>query len=100
MPWLKGLLVASLLFTSATAAAAASPSLARQALDSKLDEPEVVQRPRLRLEVGSGPDLQEQLIGLLPGETLEDVARTLASRKVELKLSSERAVLVVRLPLG
>lgn len=97
MPWPMGLLVAALLFTPASAAAAASPSLARQALDSRLDEPAVEDRPQLRDE---GGDLREQIIDLLPGDTLEEVARTLASRKVQLKLSSERAVLVVRLPIG
>lgn len=45
-------------------------------------------------------DLKEQLLDLIPGETLETVARTLADKKVQLRFSQERAVVVVRLPLG
>jgi len=84
------------------APAARSPGLARRALDARLDEP-APQPPAPRLEhrVGIAPDdLREQLIGLLPGETLEDVVRTLADRKVQVRLSSDRALVVVRLPIG
>lgn len=81
---------------------ARSPGLARQALDARLDEPEPREPgPRLeaRRDVGDR-DLREHLIGLLPGETLEDVVRTIADKKVQFRLSSDRALVVVRLPIG
>ncbi|WP_373045657.1 hypothetical protein [Vulgatibacter sp.] len=91
----------------ATTASAGSPeqstALARQALDRKLDGPPTGEErsavPRLEIRQ-SGSELREQLIGLLPGETLEDVARTLANRQVEVRLSSDRAFFLVRVPLG
>jgi hypothetical protein len=104
VPFLKGLLVASIVCSAASAAAVSpekSPGLARRALEARADWPieEQVQRPRLFLRAGSR-DFREQLIGLLPGETLEDVARTLASRTVQVDISGDRAVVVLRLPLG
>lgn len=45
-------------------------------------------------------DLREQLLGLIPGETLETVARTLTDRTVQLRFSSDKAVVLVRIPIG
>jgi hypothetical protein len=88
--------------SAAAVAPAQSPALARRALDARLDEPEPLQpQPRLESrEIVEPDDLREQIIGLLPGETLEGVARTLADRKVQLRLSSDRALVLVRVPIG
>lgn len=45
-------------------------------------------------------DLREQLIRLLPGETLEGAARTLVEQKVQVRLDRDRAFLQIRIPLG
>ena len=98
-------LVAMALVASATVASAApsaSSGLAARALDAKLHEPEA-DASAPQLEVRARADQQkfrEQLIGLVPGETLEDVVRTLADKKVQFRVSSDRALVVVRLPLG
>jgi hypothetical protein len=44
--------------------------------------------------------LREQIFEWLPGETLESVARTLADKTVQIRVSPRRTLLVVRLPLG
>ncbi len=43
--------------------------------------------------------LKEQILGLIPGDALESVARTFVDRRLELQVSPERAVFVVRLPI-
>jgi hypothetical protein len=46
------------------------------------------------------PQWSEQLIRLLPGQALEDAARTLVDRRVQLRFDRDRALLQVRIPLG
>src|SRR5690554_6323712 len=43
--------------------------------------------------------LKEQILGLIPGDALEFVARGLADQQFQVKLSSKKALLVFRLPL-
>lgn len=58
-------------------------------------------RDPLELQSGFEPEaLKEQLLEWLPGGTLETVARTLADRTVQVKLSSDQAVVVVKVPIG
>lgn len=105
MPGKGGLRLALLAALLAPLPAAAvspekSPALARRAMDARLDE--AVDSPG-RAAAPAPVDaraLPEKLIGLLPGEALEDVARTLVDRTVRIDLSSDRAFVVVRLPIG
>ena len=105
-PWaLRALVLVSIVGAAASAAAASSgqsPTLARRALDARVDRPiqqTQLRRPQLFIR-SDGTDFREQLIGLLPGQALEDVARTLASRTVQVDISSDRAFVALRLPLG
>lgn len=43
--------------------------------------------------------LKEQILELVPGSTLETLARTLVDQQVELRLSSDRALVVFKLTL-
>ena len=45
-------------------------------------------------------ELQEQLIGVMPGETFETLVRHLTERRLELRFSSRRAFVLFRMPLG
>lgn len=59
-------------------------------------------RNRDPLELQSGFEveaLKEQMLEWIPDGTLETVARTLTDRTVQLRLSSEQAVVLVKLPL-
>lgn len=49
--------------------------------------------------VESYEQLKEQILGLLPGDALEFVARSLVDRQVQVKLSSRKALFVFQLPL-
>ena len=91
------------LATPAQASAGKSSALARKALSARLDEPSLRARPATRSLPGLGTsseDLQEKLIELLPMPALEDVARTLVDQTVQVDISSRRAMVVLRLPIG
>lgn len=81
-----------------------SPALARKASSARWDEPALRQQEEapagLPVLGASKEDLQEKLIELLPAPALEDVARTLVDRTVRLDISSRKAMVVVRLPIG
>lgn len=54
--------------------------------------------PMLEAEESLGR-LREQILKLVPGETLESLARRLAERQLQVKVSSKRTMVIVELPL-
>lgn len=89
--------VCLLLAPLSAGARAGTVAAAERALEARAES--AAPGPSVRMRGPESTDLREQLVSLLPGETLEDVARTLADRKVQVRLSADRAVVVVELPL-